>query len=241
MGKWRKITCHISFLHHQQFFLCLLWRKLFILKAMELSCWDLCERKARIVLAGQRNEDNENQILCLLLKWSPVLTHSPGCLFGNLFYCQLVNEWSSLAILTYASSASTRYPLVLACGVWDRFQSGFPGDLNLQKSGGWCEQCQDFIPCLPKSMSKYPKWITSSKCPTSTLHKRNYTWPEQMQALIFHLSKIKGVTPLLHVQGEKLVLVVPSSPLPFADIAGNFRCLHSGSDTALFHFFFWII
>lgn len=207
-------------------------------ESAELSCLKFGERKARIALAGHRNKDNENKIFCLLLNGTSVLTHSPGCSFGHLLLLPAGKWMTFLGNFNVWEVCKHKVPLLLACGVWDRFQSGFPGDLSPQKSGGWCGQCKDFIPCLLKLLSKYLKCITSSKCPTSTLLKRDYRSPEQMQTLTFHLSKIKLVTPMLHVQWQKLIVVVPSSPLPFADTAGNFRCLYSGSDTVLFHFFF---
>lgn len=82
-GKWRKITSHIFSLHHQQFFLFLLWTKLSILKVQSCPVWTSV-KEPRIALAGSSIKDNENQIFCLLLNWCPVLTHSPWHSFGNL-------------------------------------------------------------------------------------------------------------------------------------------------------------
>lgn len=115
-------------------------------------------------------------------------------------YFQLLNEWPSLAILTYGRIACTKYPLLLGCGVWDKFQSGFPGDLSPQKNGGWCEQCKDFIPCPPQ-LDCLHTWNVS--------HPQSALPPPSTRESLGHLGKCrhlrstclksKRVTPMLHV------------------------------------------
>lgn len=125
--------------------------------------------------------------------------------------------------------------LLLACRVWGRFHSGFPGDLSPQE---WAEVDVSDVTTLFLSSQR--------RCPMGS-HLQSGLPPRWTRGTTGdlcrcrHLSsrclKSEGTTSMLHVQGEKLVLVVPSSPLSFAHMAGNFRCLHSGPDTVFFHRF----
>lgn len=138
-------------------------------------------------------------------------------------YCQLVNKWPSSEILTSGRSASTKYPLLLACGVWGRFQAGFPvsprrveadvNNIRILFFASWSR-------CLNAWNVSHSQSALPPPCTRETIgHLR------KCRCLSSTCLKSKKLTPMLHFQWEKLVLVVPWSPLPFADTAGNFRCL----------------
>lgn len=108
MRKWRKNTCQISLLHHQFFFFYLPWLVNPTRGGVLLfrPCWNSLGLRWQV----RESEDSGNSIFLLLLNWRPMLTHSPGCSFGNLLLLPAGRWMSSLVNFSVRQECEHKAP-----------------------------------------------------------------------------------------------------------------------------------